>query len=480
MKLSKRAVIRLRRKKIQTLAFLAIIITIGSIVSGAISVTLAVRNTSENVRRNVPPIITVENLWTIFFDLELDERSNFFRDVLHEAGNLPHVEIFEYSIVLQLQSLYLRQYDTEARRDFLESMGSIIPPPGKGFDNLLLQGFSRPEIIYIINGELELVAGRTFTTQEINPQYQHKSSVAVISRTLAEENDLWVGDTFSLSVTKEWDQVEDRIDFEFEIIGIRDYVSLPQFELEEFEDSHIYFDNLIFVPNWIVLYAEQYLYRYASWGSHANSPTPHFILKNPSYVDNFLNEVQEIFPDGIIFNDYSSRFTSILHSTDAISDIFTTFLMGGILATVMLITLLNILLVNERRQEIGIYLALGETKSKLLIQFAMEQVFIALFALTISLFIGNIISNQISTNMVRNELIAFDEQRTWHDMIPTALEMAFAHEPLTHEDLIQAFDVSLNLGTVVAFYAVSFVVVSLSTLIPTVLILRLNPKEILL
>ena len=194
----------------------------------------------------------------------------------------------------------------------------------------------------------------------------------------------------------------------------------------------------------------------------------------------FLNAAQEIFPNGITFNDYSSRFDSILHSTNAISGIFMTFLMGGILATVVLITLLNIFLVNDRRQEIGIYLALGEAKSKLLTQFVMEQVFITLFALTISLLIGNIVSNQMSTNMVRNELISFDGQRAWHDMLPTDLEMAFAYHPLTHEDLIQAFDVSLNAGTVMAFYAVSFVVVFLSTLIPTVLILMLKPKEILL
>jgi hypothetical protein len=63
--------------------------------------------------------------------------------------------------------------------------------------------------------------------------------------------------------------------------------------------------------------------------------------------------------------------------------------------------------------------------------------------------------------MVRNELIAFDEQRTWHEMLPTELEMAFAHQPLTHDDLIQAFNVSLNSGTVLVFYAVSFVIIFL-------------------
>ena len=478
-----RSFIRLTREK-KTFISVAVVIVIGTLISGAISVVLGIANTSENIRQQVPPIVTIERLFRLNMDSNeaTQEANSVYRALLHEAGNLPQVERFEYHTWLQLPALYLRWYVGNWDREAAWRM--TIPPPGEGFDIFDVRGFSHPEIIYITSGELELVAGRTFTEQEITPPtVVGFSSVAVISRSLAERNNLWVGDTFTLSVTTDDQrQIEGRIDFEFEIIGLRDYVNRPELD---WEHAYVWFENYIFVPNWIANTINYYLMTHSSWwgGDSWLILNPHFILSDPREIPKFLNELEEIFshlPQEMIFNDFSRRFEPILHATDAILDIFTIGLIGGIVSAIVLITLLNIVLVNDRRYETGIYLAMGEKKSKLLIQLLTEQLVISMLALTVSLFIGNIISERLSTAMVRNEMLAFDEQRHWYYTLPTNLENFFGYHPLTHEDLIQSFDVSLNFETVMIFYTTSFIIIAVSTVIPMILMLRCNPKKILM
>jgi len=472
--------IRFKRNKMYVVINFLILLIIGVVISGSLSSIIASDNTSRNIKQKIPPIVTLDPCIVDlrFRTMNYEQGINFI-NLLNKTGNLPYVERMEHSILLQLQPLYLRFHEPEHLRGDLFSRSRFVPPPGEGFDFVSIQGFSKPDIVYIISGEQEIVAGRTFSESEINPISKSNHSVAIISHTLAIYNNLWVGDTFTMSATTEWNQKEDRVDFYFEIIGIRDYNTIPVLE-----EPYIinYTNNLIFVPNWFAQRAINQLSNYSTWWGESNwlFRPAHFVLHDINDIPNFIAEAENIFPYGMTFIDYSWRFSPIINASATARDIFVTFTVCVVFASLLVIVLLSTWTVNSRRHELGIYIALGAKKKKILTKVIIEQIIIAISSLTFSLIIGNIVASQISTRMIHEEFTNINETRHWLETIPTTLEMAFGFQELTPMELMAAFDVSLNFSTIVAFYGLMLVIVTISALFTTNLIIKLNPKKILL
>jgi len=464
-----------------------LVIILGSAISGAISVNYAINNTEANLRRNMPTVVTLENIpLNIQRAWDFESRTDFLENTIHEVGNLPYVDFFEYSQFHFIHGLYLRRYLCEIAQENAAMQGGTVPIPGEGFDFHSLRGFSRSEIVYVEAGELDFVAGRTFTEAEINTPNDHRSSVAVISRQMAEYNNIWVGDTIELSSLivsypypmEEWVT----LDYEFEVIGIRDFVNRPDLgEHSTVLDSMM---NNIFVPNWIVNRVEMEFEYHFDWGFEQPLFTiqPHFVLTDPIHMDDFMEAAYEILPEGVWLNDYSHRFGAIMHSTDMIVDITNMMMWGAIGAAIIVVTLVTTLFLHDRRHEIGIYLAMGEKKAAILLQFLTEVMVVSVIGIGVALSAGSVVSSQISQSMIRNEMIAFEEERDEWDWtaMPSAIELSFGHQPLTQDSMLEAFDTSLGVEISVIFSAVGFSVVAISTVLPILYVVKLNPKKVLL
>jgi len=153
---------------------------------------------------------------------------------------------------------------------------------------------------------------------------------------------------------------------------------------------------------------------------------------------------------------------------------------GAIIAAILVITLVVTLFLHDRRHEIGIYLSLGEKRSKILWQILTEVLVVSVVGIMIALFVGNIISNQMSQNILRNEMIAFDESRDWWERFPSTMEIYFGQRELTPELMLEAFDTSLSTEIIILFYTVGLGTVAIATLIPIIYIVKLEPKKVLL
>ena len=140
--------------------------------------------------------------------------------------------------------------------------------------------------------------------------------------------------------------------------------------------------------------------------------------------------------------------------------------------------LLAILFLRERKKEIGIYLSLGEKKSKVIAQMMIEVLVVSLIAITLALFVGNILSAGISETMLRNDLVAgrgIDEGVSFGilDQMGVVVDMPV-------DEMLAGYDVSLDAQTVVTFYFVAIATIIAATILPMLYIVRLNPKEIML
>ena len=147
-------------------------------------------------------------------------------------------------------------------------------------------------------------------------------------------------------------------------------------------------------------------------------------------------------------------------------------------AMVIVLTLLILLYLRERKHELGIYMALGERKIKVVCQIVLEVFLVSVIGLILALVIANIVAQNISGSMLEAELLAIPA-RCW-SYWPSMLEMIGFGQELTADEMLEHFKVSLDVRTIFLFFVVSIGAVIASTIVPVVYILELNPKDILM
>jgi putative ABC transport system permease protein len=146
-------------------------------------------------------------------------------------------------------------------------------------------------------------------------------------------------------------------------------------------------------------------------------------------------------------------------------------------------TLLITLFLRDRRHEIGIYIALGEGKGKIILQMLIEVFSVSIVAITLALFAGNALSGLISNQMLEQELLRLEREDNSHfsagTQVPVELQL-FNPGTMSVEELIAAYDTSLDAATIFLFANSALLIIAISTVVPIIYVVRLSPKKILM
>ena len=157
-------------------------------------------------------------------------------------------------------------------------------------------------------------------------------------------------------------------------------------------------------------------------------------------------------------------------------------LLATIVATIIILSLLITLFLRDRRHEIGILLAIGEKKIKVIGQIVLEIVLIAIIAISLSLFSGNILLSTISDKMLNDQIAAQEQQldQIGYMSISSWLDFMGYSNDISSEDLREIYKVPLDVTVICLYYVIGLLTVIISTIIPLIYITRLNPKKILM
>jgi len=498
MCLSERAKISITRRIVKSIILLTAIFILASTIIGAVSVESIFRNTDVNLRRKMRPVLSINReSHLVFMGYPI-----MTLNVVREIASLSYVAEYDYTLYYPVFSFSLHQHNHAARGQALQfGMPTMF----------LILGSSRPNFFQLVNGDIELVEGRTFEEYELVSSGENRS-VAIISEAFAEENGLRVGDTFDLYqhvfrkvgdfVTPESfleENVYDRITLELTVIGLYDVPIVEERHEEAYlrTDRDSLLDN-IFVPNWAVedigiRISESHVSRQINVENLSSdeviehfpvSITPIFMLDDPASMENFREIALPMLPEHYDFVDLSSTFDEIESSMENLLYVADFILFASIGATTLTIGLIVTLFLRDRREEIGIYLTLGASKMNIIGQILLEVLVIALVGITLAVFAGNFISGVMTQNILRNEMVANQEQRENEWIFEggyTILDRVGIPSPrLTPDEMIDAFDVSLDTEAIALFYGIGLSAIMLSALIPTIFIVRLNPKKVLL
>jgi len=431
--------------------------------------------------------------------------------LIHEIAALPYVYSFDYGVWGNAYSYKIRR--TFEEKPFIDAgfdpeVAIDIESLSWRFDTELelfwLRGTQNPDLMDVKAGLIELSAGRTFTQEEIDTL----SHVAIVSQDFLDRNSLTLGSYLELDfsvygrgtygiVPSDFYSSENLLHSEtisLEIVGVFEK------ELTSDEGPHIqrHFDilNRIYVPNAVTeslgeaqteIYLQAFpeaadgiLAAHENLKSKIDPSSVLFLLHDPIYLSYFNTAATALLPsDLFMIEDRSDSYAEIANSMRMMRELTNGLAIGALCATLAILSMLTLLIVIDRRKEIGIYLALGEKKRKIFTQISTEMLIPCILAVTLALFVGNVLSGEISQTMIEHDMIAQLEDPNREVNRGQLYGLGFQME-MTFEEMLSAYEVGLDSVTVVLFYGLTMTAILLSTFVPIFYITRLDPRKILM
>ena len=506
MKIHKRAIKSIIRQPAKSIILYSLVLILSVFMVGAIITNNAINNTENRIRRNMQPILTIEfneNLFqnyldeltysNVDFDINMVERPTLSSEIVREIGQSTEISFYNYMVESHIRSNQLKQF---CFNDWNMSWFRV-------------RGLAQGAMVEFETEVLKLVAGRSFSESDF--LYQNTYVPAIINDKVTEINGLSIGSSFTMH--QYYDRLQQRrVGLSFEVIGI---FSDPE---EDFIpglniwDDRVTIDNAIrefnintiYMPSWAIEDIKSRLMENLIRTYGENIPSfliplplsilPIFVLEDPLLMSQFVNSNKPLLPEFFYFVDVYNTFETIAPSLQTIRNISHAILVATVVSTALIITLLISLFLRDRRKEIGIYLAVGESKIKIIGQVLFEILLISSIAITCSFMIGNIVANEISVELLRNELDFNSGERvpsgvTFYEGGGLSInlnEMSLfdryrvPQSELSMYEVMELFDVSITPNIIILSISVGLSVITIATCLPLIFSLKKDPKKLLL
>ncbi|MFC9449318.1 ABC transporter permease [Bacillus cereus] len=207
-----------------------------------------------------------------------------------------------------------------------------------------------------------------------------------------------------------------------------------------------------------------------------------YFLNDPQYIDSFKKEAKK---SNIDFNYYKldahdSLYKQMIGPIENISSTSQMIIYIVSIAGAIILGLIIMLSIKGRRKEMGILLSIGEKKWKLMAQFVVEVVCVAILAFGLSVTTGAKVSQFIGDNLLSNEIATASEETDTPQNGTVMMSGPGGTLQNQKEDPINKIDVSVTGEDVGKMGGIGLAIAIIATLLPALSILRLNPKQILL
>ncbi|PFW55049.1 permease [Bacillus cereus] len=309
------------------------------------------------------------------------------------------------------------------------------------------------------NGKSKIIDGKPITEQ------MKDQNVTLMEKRLAELNNLKVGDKVKVQSGDKKETLE------IEIIGI--YETNEQ-AMGQQAPPIMDPANKLYMPHSTMKKLEV--------DQGISSVQVVYFLNDPQYIDAFKKEAKK---SNIDFNYYKldahdSLYKQMIGPIENISSTSQMIIYIVSIAGAIILGLIIMLSIKGRRKEMGILLSIGEKKWKLMAQFVVEVVCVAILAFGLSVTIGDKVSQYIGDHLLSSEIATASEE-TDTSQNGTVM-MAGPGGTLQNQkgDPIDKIDVSVTGEDVGKMGGIGLAIAIIATLLPALSILRLNPKQILL
>lgn len=486
MGLIKRAWLSIIRQQKKSLILFGVVFILGNVIAGSYAILQGNRNVERVIQDQLLPIVSLEldhMKWS-----KADREKTTIESLppmpsaedLRSFGELPYVKSYD---ITYRWCVYSDQLDA------CSNLSTIDSEPADSTENLFwLVGTEYAPGMMIEEKKASLVSGRTFTQSEID----EGQLVALVSKDLAERNQLDVGqsiimhhDIVDWDETLSWWEVIESRPIVLRIIGVLDYVTSAHQQMDQLMDQLIVPNRVLDIEHRASMeaYIEQSNREYteeetALW----MIPTYHALyrMSDSSAIDQFVTEVEPLLPEYHTIKKTSDVYTRIAGPIKQADKIATQVFWGGNTSSIMILMLVILLFLRDRKYELAILLSLGEKRSKILVQIMLEIILVASIAILLSIVTGNLIIGTLSESMLRDQLIQ-EAQTTQVSVNPWADKESFGvfSADVSFDEVASRYQIALTPRYVGLLLLVSFGTILLSGTAPLVFIMHLSPKRIM-
>ncbi len=354
---------------------------------------------------------------------------------IEEYGDSDYVKDYYYQISVGVNSDDIEKASTETSSSSDSGKdGGMMKPGGKeNFQNISSSDFTL--IGYSSLSAMEdFISGKySITDGEISSDLE--ANTCVINSELASLNDIEVDDEITFIDPDDEDNT-----ITLTVTGIFEETSDTSDSMGMFTSSA----NMIITNTTVVNdFAEEN-------EDMSKSVTPTFILTDKTVIDSFSEELTE---KGLSeYLSVSTNLDQVESATSTISNVntfATTFLVITLIIGGVVLFVINMINIRERRYEIGVLRTIGMKKSLLTTQFICELLIVSFVALLVGAGIGAVSSVSISNHLLENEIASSQEQRESinenfgrggkdGENVPTGMKQDF--EKISGVTDVQAFD----------------------------------------
>lgn len=402
-----------------------------------------------------------------------DESNTYTKLTVSDIENYAdsdYVSSYYYTLDTSLSSDDIEAIDMSEKfepKDNGNAPNSEMPDRGQGKENIGSQGdykitaYSNPSYIEnFINGTSKITSGSMITKDD-------EENHIVISEELATQNDLEVGDEITFYLPS-----DSSITYTFEITGI----------FETTDDSAS--DDFM---NINVLNAQNQIYTTVTAinniledDNSSNSLNATIYLKNQDDLEAYAEEVKDKgLSDYYTLSDNTDEITSTLTPIKNISNFSMTFLIIILIVGAIILAVINILNIRDRKYEIGVLRAIGMSKTKLILSLLTELFIVTVIAFIIGIIGGKLLSQPVTNKMLENEINSQQVQteNTRENFGGRGFERP--NERRATQNYEDSLTVTLDAKTVIILFSFGLILVIVSGSASAIFITKYNPNQIL-
>lgn len=476
MNFIKRAILSVTKRKVKTIILIVILSVIANMVLAGLAIRSATVKSGEFARKKLGGAVSL----SVDFEKAMSKSGNkggkiditplTIKDV-DKLKDLEHVKAYNYSSSGMVSSENFKPVVKEQddnKDDKNSPQVSFGGPADMAQPDVSLEGNLYTELSPdFTEGKSKLIEGRNLTESD------QGKNVAVIEKKLADKNNLKLGDKIKVK------NLQGENTLELEVVGI---YTAEKIESDPMMNSIPFLSpyNKIYVPNSVTSQLSP-----SSSEQTDTIQSAVYYMDDPMNVESFKNDVKA---SGINLEDYKldakdSLYKQMMEPIENVGSFSKTIVIIVAIAGAAILSLIIILSLKDRRYEIGVLMSMGESRLKIVSQLLVETMIVACIAFSISTFTGNAVAQKIGNNLLQNEIKATENQKNSQPSASGASSGAVMIGPggtMNEEvDAIDKIDVGVNSKDLQKLYLIGFLIVILATAIPTISIIRFNPKTIL-
>ncbi|EJQ02146.1 MULTISPECIES: ABC transporter permease [Bacillus] len=474
MNFMKRAILSMKKRVGTSLILMAVFLIVTNLVLAGFAIQNASKKAADAARKKLGADVTL--------GLDFDKLGQQAR----ETGEMPKPPKLNIKEADQLaKSKYVKDYNyithtfgisdgfklvgaSEGEDEGKGRVGMVAAAGGSGSgseidmnSSLMIEGVRKTVLQENFkNGKSKIIDGKPITEK------MKDQNVTLMEKRLAEQNNLKVGDKIKIQ------SGDKKQTLEFEIIGIYETNEQP---MGQHAPPMMDPANKLYMP-----YST--LKKLETDDGMGNSFQAVYFLNDPQYINGFKKEAKKSDIDFNYFklDAHDSLYKQMIGPIENIASTSQMIIYMVSIAGAIILGLIIMLSIKARRKEMGILLSIGEKKWKLMAQFVVEVVCIAILAFGLSLTTGAKVSQFVGDNLLSSEVATAGEETDTSQNGTVMVAGPGGTVQDQKEDPIDKINVSVAGEDVGKMGGIGLAIAILATILPALSILRLNPKQILL